>query len=185
MTTLLNCYENNPDGAGIAYIKDNKVNIKKGLMSFVEFTEALEEIKQIVDTYKTPLLFHFRIGTAGKNSPQNTHPYSLSPYVEDYKKTEAQTDVAVVHNGVLPFKYQPSLYNPQDLNDTQVYIKRKLSKYYKKKKDFYLAKNWLNNIEKDTGNKFAFIDKEGNISLVGDFLEKERYILFQQHIYFS
>lgn len=171
--TLRNCFENNPDGAGFAYTKNGTVKIEKGFLTFTEFYKRLEELKNEINIYKTPMLFHFRIGTAGQNSPENTHPYPIKKSIFDYKKLDIDTDVAVVHNGILPKRWQPNKENKYDLNDTQIYINKNLFPYSIFNKKFYLKDKWLKRIEKESGNKFAFLDKDGNISIAGDFKEKD------------
>ena len=38
---LRNCWENNPDGAGMMYVKDGHVVIDKGYMEFSDFWKEL------------------------------------------------------------------------------------------------------------------------------------------------
>jgi len=100
--TFAACFEANPDGAGIAYAHEGKVYLHKGLMTITDFNTKLEEIETLIDTQKTAMIFHFRIGTHGsKNNPIHTHPF---PLVEDYETMERLNgvyDSVVVHNGVL------------------------------------------------------------------------------------
>ena len=44
---------------------------------------------------------HFRIGTAGANSKENTHPYPISDDKRDLHKTYVKTNLGVVHNGII------------------------------------------------------------------------------------
>lgn len=85
-TTLENCFNSNPDGAGIAYRKylDDKIEISKGYFSFKEFYSFY---KGLDSSYE--MLIHFRIGTSGKLNKTNCHPFLVNG--KD----------AIIHNGVL------------------------------------------------------------------------------------
>ena len=56
---LRTCYNNNKDGCGFAYIKDNAIIIKK----FMDFETFYKEYKLVETT--SPMLIHFRIATHG------------------------------------------------------------------------------------------------------------------------
>ena len=59
---LLNCFDNNPDGAGLAYTKDNKIIVVKGIF---EATQFVEEYHKAVAEADGAMLVHCRIGTSG------------------------------------------------------------------------------------------------------------------------
>lgn len=82
-TTLKECYDNNPDGAGFMYAEDKKLHIQKGFFSYDSFYKAYKqhENKQAV--------LHFRIKTHGKIDTTNCHPFAVN------------SSLAFVHNGVI------------------------------------------------------------------------------------
>lgn len=80
---LKTCSENNPDGIGFAYIKDNKIIINK----YMDFDDFYSDYSKVEIT--SPMLIHFRIATHGKVSVQNCHPFRLN------------SRMALVHNGII------------------------------------------------------------------------------------
>lgn len=60
---LKNCFENNPDGAGIAYARDGKLYIVKGIFNQNTFIKTVREAEKLAEG---DMLIHCRIGTSGK-----------------------------------------------------------------------------------------------------------------------
>ena len=85
-------WRSNPDGGGIAYIKDGKVNVEKGLMTLEAFLAAYDAAHVQSDA-GTSMLIHFRIGTSGLKSANNTHPFEVKP--------QRGPKGAMIHNGIL------------------------------------------------------------------------------------
>jgi hypothetical protein len=112
---LENCFDNNPDGAGIMYNDNGKVVIKKGFMRFEDLWQAVRCIKKI--EAKT-VVYHFRIGTSGGNVAKNTHPFPISEKTKDLEKLEVVTDIGFAHNGVIDIDVD------KGISDTMTYIKR-------------------------------------------------------------
>lgn len=81
--TYFNCFTNNDDGAGFAYIKDEKLFVAKGFFTFDEFWENFEPLEE------QACLIHFRVGTSGGNNGENCHPWRVSK------------DLVFIHNGVI------------------------------------------------------------------------------------
>lgn len=77
-------WQYNPDGAGFAFVKDGKVEIKKGYMSLKDFLGAYNKYWE--ENKKSTFLIHFRIRTFGAKGPYNTHPFEIK-------------DGALIHNG--------------------------------------------------------------------------------------
>jgi len=77
----------NPDGAGIAWLRQGKVAVRKGLWSA---DELLSHYRHATRT-PTPVLVHCRIATGGQIDVANCHPFQVNP------------TLAFVHNGILPF----------------------------------------------------------------------------------
>lgn len=91
---MVNCWNNNADGAGVAWVEDGKVHVHKGFMdldSFARFYETLPTIPHVV---------HFRVGTSGGNVPGLTHPFLVS--TESPLKAEyVGTTPVLFHNGIV------------------------------------------------------------------------------------
>lgn len=74
--TLETCFNNNPDGCGYMFVKNNQVNIRKGFMTFKQFKKALKQDKQNCGI-NLPYVMHFRITTHGGTSPQMCQPFPV------------------------------------------------------------------------------------------------------------
>lgn len=182
MEYLKNCFENNPDGMGFMYLKNNKVIIDKGYMTYNSFEKRYNKLcKKFNDFKDLPLIMHFRIGTAGANSKQNTHPYPITDDKRDLHKTYIKTDLGVVHNGII-YDYNPEKHQ-KDINDTQNFIMNYLYPLYKNWTTFYKNENILKGIESITNSKFAFLDKYGKIKLVGEFESDEDGVKYSNSNY--
>ena len=77
---LKNCFKHNNDGAGYMYTcqKLPYVQIKKGFMKWGDFEKALKADIKKYGLNNLDLVLHFRIGTHGTNSKENTHPFKIS-----------------------------------------------------------------------------------------------------------
>jgi len=104
----------NPDGAGIAYVRDGKVTIEKGFMRLDDFMDAHKRL----ELDGVPAMFHFRIRTHGLNDSVRTHPFPVE-------------NVAVAHNGILD-----CVEDDDVLSDTQIFI-AKYPKLFVDKKRLY------------------------------------------------
>lgn len=73
---LINSFEGNPDGAGIAYIDDGQVRISKGHMKLQQFVDSYNKL---FDKFgrDNAMLAHCRIATAGEVSKDNCHPFKI------------------------------------------------------------------------------------------------------------
>ena len=96
--TLMNCYANNPDGAGFMYADGKTVHIDKGFFDFTDFYDALLSIKDITNT---SIVMHFRISTAGSINEACCHPFPVSSNLADLSATEIDNRVCVAHNGII------------------------------------------------------------------------------------
>ena len=166
---LRNCFENNPDGAGIMYTKNNKVIINKGYMSFESLWDRIKALKKEIDVKNTPIVFHFRIGTSGGYNPGNTHPFPLTTQNNKLLQLKTTADVGIAHNGII------STYEDRknaNLSDTQLFIKKFLHPIYKLDNTFYHNKDILEIIKTVTTSKFAILSKNSELILIGDFIEK-------------
>lgn len=94
------CWDRNPDGAGFAYSDGAKLVVHKGFTYISDFQAALMSIP---DTFQWAAL-HFRIGTAGGLTPQNTHPFPVSSNPGHLQALDYECPAAIIHNGVLPLR---------------------------------------------------------------------------------
>ena len=145
---LLNCFDNNPDGAGIAYTKDNKIIVVKGIF---EATQFVEEYHKAVAEADGAMLVHCRIGTSGFKDYTNCHPHVVSD------------ECVMIHNGIL------SIDVPKDskVSDTVLYVEQYLKPL---PKDFMLNDGIMSLITDHigAGNKFVFLNNHGDFSIANE-----------------
>lgn len=173
--TLKRCFENNSDGCGLMYVRDGKVVIDKGYMSFGDFYKRLKELKREFgnELKDKAVVMHFRIGTAGRNSAENTHPYPITNNTDLMKELDLECELGIAHNGIIS-EYNPTKQADKDadLNDTKIFIRDYISRFLELNGEFYkhsFARNLI--LEESKHNKFAILDTDENIYTIGDFVE--------------
>jgi hypothetical protein len=106
------CAENNKDGMGFMYRKNNVVKIKKGYFNVDQFYNDVKKIKN------SEICLHFRYSTHGKISAGNCHPFPLSNDVNDLTNTKIDCEIGIAHNGIIS-----GMTVDTDLSDTMVFIR--------------------------------------------------------------
>lgn len=158
-------FKNNPDGAGFMFYDDEAkcVYYEKGFMTF----ESLWTRLNCFNLTDTTVVLHFRIGTSGYLDKLNCHPFP----VRGKNKDHGMTDLAVAHNGILT-AYEPP--KKSDINDTQVFINKVLKGL---KKGFEKDADKCSLIGELIGtNKLAFLNSDGELHLIGNFIKDSGYI---------
>ena len=146
---LRNSFNNNSDGAGIAYTKDNELRIVKGIFDVETFVTAVRQAEKLADNN---ILIHCRIGTSGKKDKDNTHPFVIN------------NNICLIHNGILDVEV------PKDspINDTQIFIQ----KFMRGIKNETILKNktYQNVIEEliGKGNKFVIMNNKGEFVIMNE-----------------
>lgn len=176
-TSINNMWHNNPDGAGLMYAINNKVIIEKGFMALSDFNDCLSKLAKKYDLTKLPMVLHFRIGTAGGNIPENTHPFPITDSIGALKKLRIDAPIGVAHNGIIDVKPRQ-----KDISDTMEYIASQLAPLRRAVNDFYKDKNLMLMIENAITSKMAFLTKEGDIYTIGSF-QKEGGLLYSNSSY--
>ena len=173
------CFDYNHDGAGFMYTDKGKVIIDKGYMTKEDFLARFKTLCKKYNNFKDKcLVAHCRIGTAGTNSAQNTHPYALTKKINKLHKTYTKASVGIAHNGIIS-DYQP--HGDKDINDTQNFIKTYMTRRYKEDKEFYKRQWERTQIEDITNSKFAILDKEDNLYLIGVFTRENNLSFSNSH----
>lgn len=147
---LLAGWNQNPHGAGMAYVVDGKVRIDKGYMTYDSFLKAYE---QAVDRYgsTSAFLIHMRIRTSGDTDKHNTHPFAVK-------------GGAMIHNGILFTPTGKHAEGKKKPSDTKV-VANTLHNLLVKE-DIILAKP---EIERVIGyNKFAFLYDDGEFVIMNE-----------------
>lgn len=147
-------WDTNPHGCGWMAQGKDKVIYKKGLSLY----ELYHDYLSLRDNPNIgAIALHFRIATSGGINAHMCHPFPLTNNVERLKATEGETDVCVMHNGVL-------FNGTEDLSDTALYIRDNLSRRYNRDKRFYDNFNRRSEFEFENeihGNRILFMDAEG------------------------
>jgi glutamine amidotransferase len=80
---MQNCYENNPQGAGLAWADEGGLQVSKGYFNWGRLWKDMRELRDC------PVLLHCRLATHGSIGAENCHPFLL------------ENGVAMAHNGVI------------------------------------------------------------------------------------
>lgn len=180
---LKECFKNNHDGAGFMYVKNKQVVIDKGYMTENAFMNRYQELCKEFNNFKDKcLVIHCRIGTGGTNSAKNTHPYAITNHVWKLHSTYTKCNVGIAHNGIIR-DYIP-FNDKRDINDTQNFIMSYLYRIYKYDKDFYKREYQRKAIDEMSSSKFAILDKDENLYLIGYFI-KDNNLSFSNTSYQS
>lgn len=107
--TLNNCWENNPDGAGIMYAVDNKLHVYKTLKK----QKLINKYNEIRTKYPDiDIVLHFRLATHGSVKIDNVHPVIVNK------------NLAFVHNGIIHEVMHTSLAEKyRDYSDSRIFGK--------------------------------------------------------------
>ena len=145
---LENCCNNNPNGAGIAYTKDNKLYIVKGIFDVNEFVKQYHKAEKLADNN---MLIHCRISTSGLIDKDNCHPHVVN------------NNTVLIHNGILDIKVPVN----SKKSDTRLYIDKYLADL---PEDFIYNKSITNLIEYSIGldNKFIFLNSKGDYKIINE-----------------
>ena len=100
--TLDQMWKRNPDGGGISWIENGKVQVFK-TMKLKAFKTKIKEVTKMYGD--SDILVHMRIATHGSICIENNHPFHVDP----------QTVFA--HNGIMPNEFHPPAKS--DLSDTR------------------------------------------------------------------
>lgn len=160
------CIQHNPHGFSIGWNENGQ------LMTFrtMNPTEAMAKYKQLTETLnplETALVFHARIATHGSQKIENCHAFRHG-------------NIAFFHNGIL------SIPNRDDMTDSETYF-RDFFVPAMEGCGFEFAMKMSRAVLGNTNNKFAVIDKDGNISLTSGShgYEKKQFPGLRGKIYFS
>jgi predicted glutamine amidotransferase len=157
---LQNAERQNPHGAGVAvwHKKSGHILIKKDFKSAHQMDKWLKRNTRESDA----ILIHFRYATSGLVDAGNRHPFPVTGNVKELRKVINRTPLAVAHNGV----FSQFRGNATE-SDTMEFIRTVLSgavcRTMSDPGTQALLKDFLR------GQKVAFLDKSGEITLFGDF----------------
>jgi len=130
------------------YHEDNKLYVIKGLMTLQEFKDAYEPHKN------KECILHFRIGTHGGKTPENTHPFLIDD------------TLGMVHNGIIN---KVACDVDKNMSDTWHFVEKFLKKFHKLNSQFWLEPEFKDLIESYIfGSKLILMDNEGNCDIYNE-----------------
>ena len=104
--TIDRMWKRNPDGGGISWIEDGKVQVFKTM----KLKPFKQKFKEVLSKYgDSDILVHMRIATHGSVCIENNHPF----YID--------TQTVFAHNGIMPNEFHPPAKS--DLSDTRYFNK--------------------------------------------------------------
>lgn len=164
LETLETCFNANPDGAGLMWADGDQVRIIKGFMEFDEFASTL---KALGDVTNTGLVMHFRITTHGGTRPECCHPFPLTDDDTALRALDICAPLGVAHNGVIHGQATDAT-----TSDTMAYIRDVLAPLQRMTGDLLASDDAMTVVESTVGSKLAFLEPDGAITTVGDFIEE-------------
>lgn len=164
LETLETCFNSNPDGAGLMWADGDQVRIIKGFMAFDEFSSTLNALGDVTNT---GLVMHFRITTHGGTRPECCHPFPLTDDDTALRALDICAPVGVAHNGVIA-----GMDTDAKTSDTMAYIRDVLAPLQRMAGDLLASDDAMTVVESTVGSKLAFLEPDGAITTVGDFIEE-------------
>lgn len=155
---LETCFYNNPDGAGIMWVEDGRVQTSKGFTSIRELAEAIDYVPK-----QSRLVIHMRIATSGGIDVGTCHPFPICNDLEMLHEPDVECDAALMHNGIIPTM-------PTDdklgISDTVAFVQLVVNDLYHSEG---VTKSSLRRIKRAApGNRFALMTKDGKVYRLGD-----------------
>lgn len=180
--TIETMWRRNSDGAGFMYNHNGKVIIEKGFMKLKDFLAAIENLKTKIDVVNTTVIMHFRIGTHGGNTPENTHPFPITHSEQLLKKLHTSCDIGMAHNGIIA-----SVKPRNNISDTMEYVLEILAPLKKTVKSFN-SNPVIQKLIAETinGSRMCFLTPDGNVNYIGDWkTDEETGIKYSNNTYVS
>lgn len=167
---IRNMWEANPHGAGYMFARDGKVEIHKG---FMELKDFLRSVRSENFTAKDVVIYHFRISTQAGITPEMTHPFPLSPDLEDMKILDCTCSVGIAHNGIIRL----TSCNNKEYSDTALFITEYLPVLIRDTED--ITDRSVKKIIKElAGSKLALMNGNGDTAIIGDFYGNKSGLIF-------
>ena len=172
--TLERCFLANPDGAGYMYADGGRVHIRKGYMTFIEFSKALNATRREIGD-DAPVVLHFRISTQAGLRKDCTHPFPLSSKMDDLRKLKSSARIGVAHNGIIGLT--SSYAKNATHNDTMEFITDYMSLIVKRPDDLRDADK-VKLLERLTsGSRLAIMHANG-VELIGSGWVEEQGVYY-------
>ena len=132
----------------------------------MEFDEFASTLKALGDVTNTGLVIHFRITTHGGTRPECCHPFPLTDDDAALRALDICAPLGVAHNGIIT-----GMDTDAKTSDTMAYIRDVLTPLQRMAGDLLASDDAMTVVESTVGSKLAFLEPDGAITTVGDFIE--------------
>jgi hypothetical protein len=156
MEVLRECWDSNPDGAGLMFSEKEALTIRRGFMKW----RSLKRYMKRAGTDRLdalPVVFHFRIATHGSVSKKNCHPFQINE------------NLAMAHNGVMR---NIDIPKGKDISDSEAFAERFVKEAFSSIEIDSLQDgqpiNELFSSHIGNGNRLLFMDNNGEIAIVNE-----------------
>ena len=153
------CFNNNPDGAGIMWCEDGRVQTAKGFTNEWDLMDAIDAVP-----YESRLVIHMRIATSGGIDVGTCHPFPVCDDLDILHAQYTECDVAVMHNGVI--SGMPT-NKKLGISDTVSFVSNVVSALYEDA-GYRVTKSLQNQMKRAApGNRFAIMTCDGKVYRIG------------------
>lgn len=161
---IMDCFEANPDGAGVMWKKDNKspIQIQKGFMSVDALLKAWHKIPKSCER-----AIHCRIATSGRVSTACCHPFPIRPKTTAMRSLKDEAEMAFMHNGTFPY-CTPKQGIKSEYSDSMLFASRYL---YPLRNDLD-RKEILDLIEESSSSRLLIFRQGKPTIMLGDWWEE-------------
>lgn len=168
---IARCMKTNPHGFSMAWNRGGQIEVFR-TMDPSEMMARYEQLTHELDPRESAMLFHARKATHGSCKVENTHCFTYGePAV-----------LAFCHNGILH-----NIKNRDDMTDSETFFRDLFIPAMEGCGETFAYK-MAKAIVETTGNKFAFLNKDGKVTFVrGEGVEfsKQQFPGLRGKIYFS
>lgn len=155
---LETCFWNNPDGAGLMWIENGKVQTSKGY-------EYASDLLGMVDSIPTdsPLCVHMRIATSGGIDGAVCHPFPVCDSLEALHALDVECGAALMHNGVIAGMPTDE---KQGISDTVSFVSSVVAPIMGRRA--HVTRHAAHVIrDAAPGNRFAILTSDGAVTRIG------------------
>jgi len=151
------CFFSNPDGAGLMWVEDGKVETCKGFTDPSTLMACIDNVPM-----DTPIVVHMRIATSGGINTGTCHPFPIAKSLDVLHAPNTECDAAVAHNGVIVGMHTDDKLG---ISDTVSFVKDIIAPSFNGRVTKRIKKMIRNTAP---GNRFAILTKDGTVSRIGD-----------------
>ena len=153
------CFWNNPDGAGLMWVEDGRVQTSKGYMDEDALIAAIASVP-----LDSPLVIHMRIATSGGVSAATCHPFPVCRSMDALHAENVECNAAVAHNGVI---MGVPTNDKEGVSDTVYFVSHAIADMWRN--DNKVTRKMRRKISKKAPhNRFAILTESGRVYRIGD-----------------